>query len=67
MNHRGYTIVTAKHPSPTDPHKETFDILDGEKVRKANISTLTMAKRIIDTMVHMKKWPDKHANAVKCG
>ena len=59
MKHRGYDIVKASHPSTFNPKRETYDIMDGDKVRKENISTIETAKHVIDVMVKWSYWPDK--------
>lgn len=59
MKHRGYEIVKALHPTTFNPKRETYDIKDGAKVRKANISTIETAKKVIDTMIKYSYWPDK--------
>ena len=51
MKHRGYDIVKALHPTTFNKNRETYDIMDGEKVRKANISTIETTKKYIDTML----------------
>lgn len=59
MKHRGYDIVKVPHPTTFNPHRETYDIMDGEKVRKENISTIETAKHVIDIMCKWNYWPDK--------
>ena len=56
--YRGYEIVSAKHPTPFDPQRTTWDVVDGDRVRKANIATIETAKHVIDTMVKYGYWPD---------
>lgn len=60
MKHRGYEIVKAPHPTTFNPKRETYDIMDGDRVRKANISTIETAKKVIDTMVKHGYWPEKN-------
>ena len=60
MKYRGYDIVKASHPTPFNPRRETYDIMDGNKVRKADISTLETAKKVIDTLVKYNCWPDRY-------
>ena len=59
MKHRGYDIVKVPHPTTFNPKRETYDIMDGDKVRKANISTVETCKHVIDVMVKWSYWPDK--------
>ena len=59
MKHRGYEIVKVKHPTPFNPNREAYDIMDGYAVRKANISTIETAKKLIDTMVKYHYWHDR--------
>ena len=56
--YRGYGIVRALHPSITQPDRMAWDIVDGDRLRKANIATIETAKRVIDTMVRYGYWPD---------
>lgn len=62
MKHRGYDIVKASHPTTFNPHREAYDIMDGEKVRKANITTIETAKHVIDVMIKWSHWPDRSDN-----
>lgn len=55
--YRGYEIVSAKHPTPFDPQRTTWDIVDGDRLRKANIATIETAKHMIDTMIKYGYWP----------
>lgn len=57
--YRGYGIVRALHPSTTQPDRMAWDIVDGDRLRKANIATIETAKRLIDTMVKYGYWPEK--------
>ena len=61
MKHRGYDIVKVPHPTTFNPKRETYDIMDGDKVRKANISTIETTKKVIDTMIKYGFWEDKSA------
>lgn len=56
--YRGYEIVSAKHPTPFDPQRTTWDVVDGDRLRKANIATIETAKHVIDTMIKYGYWPD---------
>lgn len=59
MKYRGYDIVKVPHPSTFNRNRETYDIMDGDKVRKANISTIETAKKVVDTFIKYGHWPDK--------
>lgn len=59
MKYRGYEIAKVKHPTPFNPEREAYDIFDGEKVRKANISTIETAKKVVDTMIKWGYWYDR--------
>lgn len=61
MKHRGYDIVKVPHPTTFNPKRETYDIMDGDKVRKANISTIETTKKVVDTMIKYGYWEDKSA------
>lgn len=61
MKHRGYEIIKAKHPTTFNKNRETYDIMDGDAVRKANISTIETAKKVIDAMVKYGYWKDRSA------
>lgn len=61
MKHRGYKIVKVKHPTPFNPYRETYDILAGDAVRRANISTIETAKMVIDAMIKWGYWQDRSA------
>lgn len=56
--YRGYGIIRALHPSATQPDRMAWDIVDGDRLRKANIATIETAKRVIDTMIKYGYWPD---------
>lgn len=49
--YKGYVIRQAPHPTVLNPTRQAWDIMDGDKVRKANISTIETAKHVIDTML----------------
>ena len=60
IKHRGYEIIKAKHPTPINPNRESYDIVtDGVIIRKANISTVETAKFVIDTMIKHRIWEDR--------
>lgn len=59
MKYRGYGIVKAPHPTTFNPKREAYDIMDGDKVQKANISTVDTAKKVIDMMVKHGFWKDR--------
>lgn len=59
MKYRGYSIQKAPHPTPFNPNRETYDIMNGEKVKKCNISTIEIAKKVIDTMIKYGYWLEK--------
>ena len=61
MKYRGYEIKKVKHPSHINPNREVYDIMDGDRVRKANISTIETAKKVIDTMIKYSLWIDRSA------
>ena len=54
--YKGYIIRQAQHPTPINPQRMAWDIYDGTKVRKANISSLDLAKKVIDTMIKYGYW-----------
>lgn len=35
--YRGYEIVSAKHPTPFDPQRTTWDVVDGYRVRRGRV------------------------------
>lgn len=57
--YRGYEIVSAKHPTPFDPQRTTWDVVDGDRVWRVDIASIETAKRLIDTMVKYRYWPEK--------
>lgn len=59
MKYRGYEIVKAPHPTTFNKNRETYDIMLGDKVRMANITTIETSKKVIDTMLKYKQWPDR--------
>lgn len=59
MKHRGYEIVKVKHPTPFNPIRESYDIVDGQILCKANVATISTAKTVIDTMIKYGFWQDK--------
>lgn len=59
MKHRGYDIVKVPHPTTFNPKRETYDIMDGDKVCKANISTIDTTKKVIDTLIRCGYLLDK--------
>ena len=54
--YKGYVIRQAPHPTVQNPRRQAWDIMDGEKVRKANISTIETARHVIDTMLKYGYW-----------
>lgn len=56
IKHKGYTIRYAAHPTPLNPGRIAYDIYDGDKCRKANISGVELAKKYIDVMIHYGYW-----------
>lgn len=59
MKYKGYAIVKRNYPTPINPRREAYDIMDGDRVRKANISTIETAKHVIDTMIKWNYWQDR--------
>lgn len=59
VKHRGYTIRRAHHPTAINPQRMTWDILDGERVRKSNIGSMEVAKHYIDVMIKYHYWEDR--------
>ena len=57
--HMGYIIRQAPRPSPLNPLRTAWDIYDGTKLRKANISSLEVARHVIDTMHKYGYWSRK--------
>lgn len=56
FNYRGYTIIHARHPTALNPARATWDIYDSDKRRKANIASVELAKKYIDTMIKYSYW-----------
>ena len=56
IRHKGYTIRYAAHPTPLNPGRMAYDIYDGDKCRKTNISGVELAKKYIDVMIHYGYW-----------
>lgn len=59
MKYHGYRIVKAKHPTPLNPNRYTYDIMDGDNVRKTNIASIETAKHVIEIMCKWGHWVDK--------
>lgn len=59
VKHRGYSIEKVPRPTTFSPKRETYDIMDGEKIKKSNISTIETAKHVIDTMIRYGYWQDR--------
>ncbi len=59
MRYRGYTIAQKNHPTPCNRNRQAWDILDGDKLKKANIASLDTAKHVIDIMVKYGYWEDR--------
>ena len=57
--HMGYIIRQTQHPTPLNPLRTAWDIYDGTKLRKANISSLEVARHVIDTMLKYGYWSRK--------
>lgn len=57
--YRGYVIRKTPHPMPFNPNRLAWDILDGFVIKKANISTLEVARYMIDTMLKYGYWTAK--------
>lgn len=56
--YRGYKIVRALHPTNIDPSRMAWDVFDGDRLKKVNISTIDTAKHLIDVMIKYGYWPD---------
>ena len=52
----GYMIRQSPHPIPNNPQRMAWDIYDGTKLRKQNISSLDVARHVIDTMIKYGYW-----------
>lgn len=57
--HMGYIIRQSSHPTPLNPRRTAWDIYDGTKLRKQNISSLEVARHVIDTMLKYGYWSRK--------
>ena len=56
--YRGYTIIEAPHPVPYNKTRTAYDIVFGDTVKKANISTIELAQHYIDTMIKYGYWTE---------
>ena len=56
IRHKGYTLRLEAHPTPLNPGRMAYDIYDGDKCRKTNISGVELAKKYIDVMIHYGYW-----------
>ena len=54
--HMGYIIRQSPHPTQINPLRMAWDIYDGTKLRKQNISSLEVARHVIDTMIKYGYW-----------
>ena len=54
--YKGYIIRQTPHPTPINPQRTAWDICDGTKLRKQNISSLEVARHVIDTMIKYGYW-----------
>ena len=54
--HMGYIIQQSPHPTPINPLRTAWDIYDGTKLRKQNISSVEVARHVIDTMIKYGYW-----------
>ena len=57
--HMGYIIRQSPHPTPINPQRTAWDIYDGAKLRKQNISSVEVARHVIDTMLKYGYWSRK--------
>ena len=57
--HMGYVIRQSSHPTPLNPRRTAWDIYDGYKLRKQNISSVEVARHVIDTMIKYGYWSRK--------
>ena len=57
--HMGYIIRQQPHPTPINPQRMAWDIYDGTKLRKQNISSVEVARHVIDTMLKYGYWSRK--------
>ena len=54
--YKGYITRQTPHPTPINPQRTAWDIYDGTKLRKQNISSLEVARHVIDTMIKYGYW-----------
>ena len=54
--YKGYIIRQTPHPTPINPQRTAWDICDGTKLRKQKISSLEVARHVIDTMIKYGYW-----------
>lgn len=59
VKYRGYAIRRAHHPTPINPQRLTWDVCDGERIRKSNIGSMEVAKHYIDVMIKYGYWQEK--------
>jgi len=59
FNYRGYTIIHVRHPTALNPARETWDIVDGDKLLKTNIASAETAKHVVDIMIQYYYMRDK--------
>lgn len=58
VKYRGYAIIRTRHPTPINPQRMTWDIVDGDRVRKSNIGSMEIAKHYIDVMIKYGYWKE---------
>ena len=51
MRYRGCVIAKAPHPTKLQPTRETYDVMRGGAVVKANFATAAAAQWYIDIMI----------------
>lgn len=56
LQYKGYTLRLEAHPTPMNHSRMAYDIYDGDKCRKANISGVELAKKYIDVMIRYGYW-----------
>lgn len=59
--YRGYIIRPALHPTTFNPGRVAYDIVDGDRIRRGNISTVETCRKVIDTMIRYGYWRDSTA------
>ena len=59
FNYRGFTIIRARHPTALNPARETWDIMDDDKLLKTNIASAETAKHVVDIMIQYYYLHDK--------